>query len=110
MENGKSCVNLSTTFSGLANVCKSIHVCLTANMDKSVQVGETLDKSIQGMFDSQRGYETSKGMGVGKYLIKKFLNSDWKEWEIQEALAQLDDDRVTPAAMVHLILSRFAPL
>jgi len=61
-----------------------------------------LDKSIQVLFDNnEHSFDVSKGMGVGKYLIKKFLNSDWKEWEIQEALAQLDDDRVTPAAMVH---------
>ena len=38
---------------------------------------ETLGKSIQGLFDSQRGFETSKGMGVGRDLIKKFLNGDW---------------------------------
>lgn len=59
------------------------------------------DKSIRVLFESQHGFDVARGMKAGRDLIKKFLNSDWKEWEIQEALAQLDDDRVTPAAMVH---------
>ena len=59
------------------------------------------DKSISQLFGSKQSFANSKSKDVGRDLIKKFLNSDWKEWEIQEALAQLDDDRVTPAAMVH---------
>ena len=53
------------------------------------------DKSIRVLFESEPAFRASKGMGVGKQTIKKFLNSDWKEWEIQEALAQLDEKGVS---------------
>ena len=59
------------------------------------------DKSIRVLFEGKHAYDVAKGMGVGRDLIKKFLNGDWKEWEIQESLAQLDDTEVSPKALSH---------
>jgi len=40
----------------------------------------SLDKSIRAIFESEPAFRASKGMGVGKQTIKKFLNGDWKDW------------------------------
>jgi hypothetical protein len=53
---------------------------------------KTSDKSIRGLFDSKKAYETSKGMGVGRDTIKDFLGGNWKGWVIQEALSTLNDN------------------
>lgn len=60
---------------------------------------ETSDGSVKCLFSSERGFAESKTKGVGRGLIRSFLGGDWKEWEIREALAQLDDDTVTPEAL-----------
>ncbi len=49
----------------------------------------TSDKSIKGLFDCQRAFETAKGMGVGRDTIQKFLGSNMKAWMVQNALMTL---------------------
>ena len=39
------------------------------------------DKSIRSLFDDSHAFNTAKGHGAGRDLLKKFLNSDWKEWD-----------------------------
>lgn len=60
-----------------------------------------LDKSIRVNFLNEHAFDVAKGMGVGKQTIQKFLGGNWKEWEIQEALAQLDVDKavIEPKAL-----------
>lgn len=49
----------------------------------------TSDKSIRGLFDNQRAFETAKGMGVGRETILKFLGGNWTGGMIQGALDTL---------------------
>jgi len=43
----------------------------------------TSNNSIKGLFDTQRAFETTKGMGVGQTTILKFLGGNWKQHMIQ---------------------------
>lgn len=61
---------------------------------------DSLDKSIRAIFNSEPAFRASKGMGVGKQTIQKFLGKDWKEWEIQDALSQMEEtDKFDPKAL-----------
>ena len=62
----------------------------------------TSDKSIRGLFDSQRAYETAKGMGVGRETIQKFLGGNWKQSVIAEALATIKDKTIDRKAVEKL--------
>ena len=59
------------------------------------------DKSITIAFQTRDIFERAKSQGVGRDTIKNFLGGNWKEWEIQEALAQLDVDKekIEPKAL-----------
>lgn len=59
------------------------------------------DESIRSLFKDAHAFNTASGHGVGRDLIKNFLGGNWKEWEIQEALAQLDVDteKIEPKAL-----------
>ena len=59
----------------------------------------TSNKFIKGLFDSQRAYETAKGMGVGQTTILKFLGGNWKQWMVQEALSTLTDKNIDRKAI-----------
>jgi len=61
---------------------------------------DSADKSISGLFKDAHAFNTCKAQGVGRDLIKKFLGKDWKEWEIQDALSQMEEtDKFDPAAL-----------
>ena len=46
----------------------------------------TSNKIIKGLFDSEKAFDTTKGMGAGQTTILKFLGGHWKQWMVQEAL------------------------
>jgi len=50
----------------------------------------TSNKSIRGLFETQRSFETTKGSGVGQTTILKFLGTGWKQWMIQDSLKALE--------------------
>ena len=49
----------------------------------------TSGKFARGLFDNQKAFETSKGMGVGRDTILTFLGKTWNEHEIKFALSAL---------------------
>lgn len=52
---------------------------------------ETLGENTQGLFGSKRGFATSKGMGVGKLVILKYLGNLYNENQVKTALNILKD-------------------
>lgn len=61
---------------------------------------EASDKSIRCLFPNKTSYSESKSKGVGRDTIKNFLGGNWKEWEIQEALSQMEEtDKFDPASL-----------
>lgn len=61
---------------------------------------DDLDKSIRVNFLNKHAFDVAKGMGIGKQTIQKFLGSDWKEWEIQDALSQMEEtDKFDPKSL-----------
>lgn len=59
----------------------------------------TSGKFTRGLFANEHAFETARGMGVGRDLILKFLGGSWKEWEVKEALGQLNDKEIVPGAL-----------
>lgn len=58
------------------------------------------DKFISEFFNNKQGFANAKAQGVGRDLIKKFLGSNWKDWEIQDALTQMvETDKFDPASL-----------
>lgn len=68
----------------------------------------TSNTCIKGLFDSQHAFETTEGMGVGQTTILKFLGGNWKQWQIQVALATLADKDVSREAIEKLSTMRHA--
>jgi hypothetical protein len=60
---------------------------------------DDLNKSIKILFESYHSFNQARTHGVGQTTILKFLGGDWKQWEIQEALAQIDDEDVDQKAL-----------
>jgi len=61
--------------------------------EKLKKTNFNLIKILDLKFDKQpeRGFQILKGKGVGQTTILKFLGGNWKQWMVQEALAQLKE-------------------
>ena len=70
---------------------------LRDQMDKG---WEFAHKSMSELFKDAHAFNIAKAQGIGQGTIKKFLGRDWKDWEIQEALSQMEEtDTFDPKAL-----------
>lgn len=53
---------------------------------------DTLGEITQGLFDGKKGFDTSRGMGVGKGPILKYLGGLYNENQVKDAISILDAD------------------
>ena len=60
---------------------------------------ETSPEIWRGLFDSQRAFETAKGMGVGEPTLTKFLGGNWTKHKVGEALKIIKDESLDMAAV-----------
>lgn len=85
---GLPLINLLEVF--LTNTIKQVKKYLDGELAK-YKSWETSDKFIRGLCENQKSFETTKGMGVGREIILKFLGEDWKQSEIQFALKSIGE-------------------
>ncbi len=74
----------------MTNTIKQVKKYLDGELAK-YKSWETSDKFIRGLCENQKSFETTKGMGVGREIILKFLGEDWKQSEIQFALKSIGE-------------------
>jgi len=48
----------------------------------------TSEEIFKGLFNSQKAFETAKGMGVVRETLMKFLGGNWTAFKVQSALAK----------------------
>lgn len=63
-------------------------------LDAELQKYKNWDTSaeiIKGLFDNQKSYETSKGMGVGRNTLIKFLGGNWTGYKVEVSLNIIKD-------------------
>lgn len=79
----------------------TLHINKIANKFKDYSDWKLADRFITELCDSKQAFANCKAQGIGRDAIKSFLGGNWKEWEIQEALAQLDVDKakIEPKAL-----------
>jgi len=65
--------------------------CYLDNMLKTT-IWQTSAPLMQGLLGSQRAFETAKGQGVGREIIKRFLGKNWSMRKVEQALAQIHAD------------------
>ncbi|MCF7944426.1 MAG: ParB/RepB/Spo0J family partition protein [Spirochaetia bacterium] len=71
---------------------------LDGELAKDDKLG-TSNSFIRGLFESQRAFETTKGLGVGQTTILKFLGGAWKQYQIQRALTFISDEKIAREAI-----------
>jgi hypothetical protein len=60
---------------------------------------EVVSKFIHDLFQSKQSFANARSQGIGWQTILKFLGGSWKAWEVQEALAQLNEKDIVPGAL-----------
>lgn len=54
----------------------------------------TSDKFIRCLFETKTAFTECRTKGIGRDVILKFLGKPWKQWQVQDALKILNDEKI----------------